>query len=91
MVFRPQRLVGLGTDSLPDAPLLYLPLKAPLRTRGVLTVALDQRRPPLIPEQRRLLDTFAVLIAIALERVHFAVVARDTLVKWKRSGNEARC
>ncbi len=79
--FDHNELVGLGTDSLPDAPLSYLPLKAPLRTRGVLTVALDQRRPPLIPEQRRLLDTFAVLIAIALERVHFAVVARDTLVK----------
>ncbi|MFO1422027.1 MAG: DUF4118 domain-containing protein, partial [Candidatus Competibacteraceae bacterium] len=30
---------GFGTDSLPDAPLLYLPLKAPLRTRGVLVVA----------------------------------------------------
>ncbi len=79
--FDHNELVGLGTDSLPDAPLSYLPLKAPLRTRGVLAVALDQRRPPLIPEQRRLLDTFAVLIAIALERVHFAVVARDTLVK----------
>jgi two-component system sensor histidine kinase KdpD len=72
---------GLGTDSLPDVPLLYLPLKAPLRTRGVLAVALERQRLPLIPEQRRLLDTFAVLIAIALERVHFAVVARDTLVK----------
>ena len=71
---------GVGTDSLPDAPLLYLPLKAPLRTRGVLAVAFEQR-PLLIPEQRRLLDTFAVLIAIALERVHFAAVARDTQVK----------
>ncbi len=72
---------GLGTDSLPDAPLLYLPLKAPLRTRGVLVVAPERRRSPLVPEQRRLLDTFAVLVAIALERVHFAAVARDTLVK----------
>ena len=27
------------------------------------------------------LDTFAALIAIALERVHFVTVARDTLVK----------
>ena len=72
---------GLGTDTLPAASLLYLPLKAPLRTRGVLAVAPEQRRLLLIPEQRRLLDTFAALIAIALERVHFAVVARDTLVK----------
>ncbi|MDG4555080.1 MAG: two-component system sensor histidine kinase KdpD [Candidatus Competibacter sp.] len=72
---------GLGTDTLPAASLLYLPLKAPLRTRGVLAVAPEQRRLLMIPEQRRLLDTFAALIAIALERVHFAVVARDTLVK----------
>jgi two-component system sensor histidine kinase KdpD len=72
---------GLGTDSLPAATLLYLPLKAPLRTRGVLAVAPKQRRLSLLQEQRRLLDTFAVLIAIALERVHFAAVARDTLVK----------
>lgn len=72
---------GLGTDTLPAASLLYLPIKAPLRTRGVLAVAPEQRRLLMIPEQRRLLDTFAVLIAIALERVHFADVARDTLVK----------
>ena len=72
---------GPGTDTLPAATLLYLPLKAPLRTRGVLAVAPKEREPLLIPEQRRLLDTFAVLIAIALERVHFALVAGDTLVK----------
>ena len=34
-----------------------------------------------VSRRRRLLDTFAALIAIALERVHFALVARDTLVK----------
>jgi hypothetical protein len=50
---------------------LYLPLKAPLRMRGVLAVAPEQRRLLMIPEQRQLLDTFAALIAIALERVHF--------------------
>ncbi len=72
---------GLGTDTLPAASLLYLPLRAPLRTRGVLAVAPEQRRLLMIPEQRRLLDTFAALIAIALERVHFAAVARDTMVK----------
>jgi two-component system sensor histidine kinase KdpD len=72
---------GLGTDTLPAASLLYLPLKAPLRTRGVLAVAPERRRSLMIPEQRRLLDTFAALIAIAVERVHFAAVARDTLVK----------
>ena len=72
---------GPGTGRPPDTPSLYLPLKAPLRNRGVLMVAPGQRRLPLVPEQRRLLDTFAVLIAIALERVYFATIARDTLVK----------
>lgn len=72
---------GLGTDTLPGSSVLYLPLKAPLRMRGVLAVAPEQRRLVLIPEQRQLLDTFAALIAIALERVHFVTVARDTLVK----------
>ena len=72
---------GPGTDTLPAGPLLYLPLKAPLRTRGVLAVAPKEQELLLIPEQRRLLDTFTVLIAIALERVHFALVAGDTLVK----------
>ena len=72
---------GMGTDTLPAATRLYLPLKAPMRTRGVLMIAPEQPRWLLIPEQRRLLDTFAALIAIALERVHFVTVARDTLVK----------
>lgn len=72
---------GLGTDTLPGSSVLYLPLKAPLRMRGVLAVAPERRHWLLIPEQRRLLDTFGALIAIALERVHFVTVARDTLVK----------
>ncbi|CDI03351.1 sensory histidine kinase in two-component regulatory system wtih KdpE, regulation of potassium translocation (fragment) [Candidatus Competibacter denitrificans Run_A_D11] len=72
--------IGLGTDCLPDAPLLYLPLRAPLRTRGVLVVEPERRQPPSL-EQRRLLDTLAVLIAMVLERVHFATVAHRTRVK----------
>jgi two-component system sensor histidine kinase KdpD len=34
-----------------------------------------------IPEQRQLLDTFAALIAIALERVHYVGIAQDALVR----------
>ncbi|MCS6765069.1 MAG: DUF4118 domain-containing protein [Candidatus Protistobacter heckmanni] len=30
---------GMGTDTLPSSPLLYLPLWAPMRVRGVLAVA----------------------------------------------------
>jgi two-component system sensor histidine kinase KdpD len=35
----------------------------------------------LIPEQRQLAETVAALTAIALERVHFVTVARDTLLQ----------
>ena len=71
---------GFGTDTLAGAASLYLPLKAPMRTRGVLVVEPSNPRLLMIPEQRRLLDTCAALIAIALERVHFVAVAQRTLV-----------
>jgi two-component system, OmpR family, sensor histidine kinase KdpD len=72
---------GCGTDTLAGSPILYLPLRAPMRTRGVL--ALEPREPQrlLAPEQRRLLDTFARLIAISLERVHYVDVAQTTTVQ----------
>ena len=71
---------GFSTDTLAAAASLYLPLKAPMRTRGVLVVEPGNPRVLLIPEQRRLLETCAALIAIALERVHFVAVAQRTLV-----------
>ncbi|MBU6510810.1 MAG: DUF4118 domain-containing protein [Betaproteobacteria bacterium] len=71
---------GIGTNTLPALGLLYLPLKAPMRVRGVLVVAPSLQRNVVVPEQRRLLDTIATQIAIALERVHFVEVAQETLV-----------
>ena len=72
---------GIGTDTLPGSHLFYLPLVAPMRTRGVLAIEPEDRRLVLIPEQRQQLDTFAVLAAIALERVHYIEVAQDALVR----------
>jgi two-component system sensor histidine kinase KdpD len=72
---------GFGTDTLPGSEILYIPLRAPSRARGVLAVKAHNRRLLRIPEQRQLLDTFAALIAIALERVHYVGVAQDALVR----------
>ena len=72
---------GFGTDTLPGSEVLYLPLRAPTRARGVLAVKANTRRLLRIPEQRQLLDTFAALIAFALERVHYVGVAQGALVK----------
>jgi len=72
---------GQGTDTLPGSPLLYLPLKAPMRLRGVL--AIEPKNPARLvgPEQRRLLDTCASLLAISLERIHYVDVAQSTTVQ----------
>jgi two-component system sensor histidine kinase KdpD len=72
---------GFGTDTLPGSEVLYIPLRAPTQARGVLAVKAHNRRMLRIPEQRQLLDTFAALIAIALERVHYVGVAQDALLK----------
>jgi two-component system sensor histidine kinase KdpD len=72
---------GIGTDTLPANSFYYLPLVAPMRTRGVLAILPQHSRWILIPEQRRQLDTFATLAAIALERVHYIEVAQDALLR----------
>jgi two-component system, OmpR family, sensor histidine kinase KdpD len=72
---------GFGTDTLPGSEVLYIPLRAPTKARGVLAVKAHNRRILRIPEQRQMLDTFAALIGIALERVHYVGLAQDALLK----------
>lgn len=79
-VYDYQQPAGLGTDTLPASRAHYVPLKAPMRTRGVLAIAPEDQRTIFLPEQQRLLDTFASQIALALERVHYVEVAQDALI-----------
>jgi two-component system sensor histidine kinase KdpD len=72
---------GMGTDTLPGSPVFYMPLVAPMRTRGVLAIVAATPHWLTAPEQRQQLDTFAALAAIALERVHYIEVAQDALVR----------
>ena len=80
-VYDHQEPAGLGTQSLAGAPMHYLPLKAPMRTRGVLALLPKEKRLLFLPEQARLLETMAGQIALALERVHYVEVAQDALVR----------
>ncbi len=80
-VYDHQQPAGMGTQSLAGAPMYYLPLKAPMRTRGVLALQPSQMRLLFLPEQARLLETLAGQIALALERVHFVEVAQDALLQ----------
>jgi two-component system sensor histidine kinase KdpD len=67
-VFDHGQRAGLGTDTLPAAPAVYLPLAGTHRSLGVLCVLPTNRRRILLPEQRHLLETFAGQIALAWER-----------------------
>lgn len=68
---------GMGTDTLPAAAQRYLPLVTPLHTLGVLVLEPSNLRLLMIPEQLRLLDTYSVLIAVALERLRLARTAEE--------------
>jgi two-component system sensor histidine kinase KdpD len=59
---------GLGTDTLPAAAAIYLPLRGAQRSLGVIGVLPRNARRVLLPEQRHLLETFAAQIALAWER-----------------------
>lgn len=59
----------------------YLPLRASTRTRGVLAVRPRNRQCSYGSEPTRQLETFASLIAIALERVHYVEVAQRATVR----------
>lgn len=78
--FDHQQPAGLGTGTLPSSPALYLPLKAPMRTRGVLALVPDDAGQLADPEQQRMLDSCAAQIGLSLERVHYVEVAQDALL-----------
>jgi len=71
---------GAGTDTLATNEYLFLPLKSPTRTRGVLALRAERARDLFIPEQRYQFEIFAALVATALERVHYVDVARNALL-----------
>lgn len=76
-------VAGRGTHTLPSCTCLMLPLKAPMRLRGVLAVQPAQlvQTSLFTPEQRQLLDTCASLLAISLERIHYIQVAQASTVQ----------
>lgn len=79
--FRNGQPAGLNTSTLSAQAWHYLPLKATMRTRGVLAIKPAKPRWLLIPEQVQQLDTLARQIAIALERVHYVEIAQQSLVQ----------
>ena len=79
--FRNEQPAGLATTTLSAQIWHYVPLRAPMRVRGVLALKPNQPRWLLIPEQLQQLDTLARQIAIALERVHYVEIAQQAVVQ----------
>jgi two-component system sensor histidine kinase KdpD len=66
------QIAGLGTETLPSAEALYVPLLATQGPVGALGVRPHQRETLLVPDQLRLLEAFANQTALALERDRLA-------------------
>jgi two-component system sensor histidine kinase KdpD len=68
---------GAGTDTLPNATALFVPLIGSQRTVGAVGVRPNDPERLVDPEQRRLLETCASLIALSLERDQSVLEAHE--------------
>lgn len=72
---------GHGTETLSAADALYLPLRAPLQCRGILAIQPRNWKSIEKADDKRLLEAYCSSIALALDRIHLAEIAQDTLVR----------
>ena len=75
------RPAGRGSDTLPGAKRLFLPMRTGRGAIGVVGIDSDKPGPLLTPDQRRLLDALIDQSALAIERVHLV----DDLDRAERS------
>jgi two-component system sensor histidine kinase KdpD len=66
--FQHQQAAGYGTDTISDAKARYLPLNATRGAVGVMGIWLANTTEPLTIERIRLLEAFADLAALGIER-----------------------
>src|SRR6266545_3753410 len=64
------RSAGRGSDTLPGAKRLFLPMRTGRGAIGVVGIDSDKPGPLLTPDQRRLLDALIDQSALAIERVY---------------------
>jgi two-component system, OmpR family, sensor histidine kinase KdpD len=64
------RAAGRGSDTLPGAKRLFLPMRTGRGKIGIIGLDNDKPGPILAPDQRRLLDALTDQSALAIERVH---------------------
>jgi two-component system sensor histidine kinase KdpD len=71
------KLAGAGTDTLPNATALFVPLAGSQQVVGALGVAPKEKERLLDPQQVRLLETCGSLIALSIERDESVLQAHE--------------
>ncbi|MGA2083505.1 MAG: sensor histidine kinase KdpD [Holophaga sp.] len=77
-VYDHHEAAGIGTDTLPGAKGLYLPLKGAQEVIGVMGIQPTEAPARMEPDQRHLLEAFANQTAVALERAILAERNRES-------------
>jgi two-component system, OmpR family, sensor histidine kinase KdpD len=80
------RSAGRGSDTLPGAKRLFLPMRTGRGAIGVIGIDSDKLGPLLTPDQRRLLDALIDQSALAIERVRLV----EDLERAKRTAEADR-
>jgi two-component system, OmpR family, sensor histidine kinase KdpD len=75
------KTAGTGTDTLPNATALFVPLAGSQQVVGALGVAPREKERFLDPEQVRLLETCGSLIALSIERDQSVLQAHEAQVQ----------
>jgi two-component system sensor histidine kinase KdpD len=76
-VIRHHEIAGSGTNTLPNAPALFLPLTASQKTMGAIAIKVEKMERLLQPDTRRLLESCSHQLGLALERDQLAVEAAE--------------
>lgn len=71
------KIAGVGTDTLPNATALFVPLAGSQQIVGAIGVAPKDKHRFLDPEQLRLLETCGSLIALSIERDQSVLQAHE--------------
>jgi two-component system sensor histidine kinase KdpD len=77
VAYRQGQIVAVNALDDADHPVSYVPLKAPMRTRGVLVVTTARGSRSSRGPMEAMLSTVASLVAIAVERLHYVDVANQ--------------
>lgn len=80
-VIEHNQIAGAGTDTLPNAVALFLPLTASQQTVGTLAVRAAEPDRLLEPDQRRLLESCGNQLALALERDQMSLAASEARIQ----------